>query len=276
MAKEGITGKVARRFSGSVLKDACGKVRNHPRGFFVTMGIDALFLLSLIAANKVLGIFLPNPGRAVMAATERIGLILALLLLYAGFIVIVYSLFKYQVLSRISQMFGGKKADPSLFGSFLRCNFASLGIFAGLFALLSAVFILSVKVDIIATVRDIFFSVFAAIFYLWGNTAHSLFALGTHRVGEMIGKASDFVFGRFRLYLGIIGFTIAAFAVLAAAYLLLDWALVSLLGNAITIPLVYYTYAAINTAVIFILLSGLIAFNRVYFYDILKRYVYRP
>jgi hypothetical protein len=259
------------RLARSALRESWKTAAGNKKKFLLTIAFDASFLVLLALLNIALNTLFPNPQGMSYGATRNLLTILLVVLAYLSIALFFYTFFKHRILHKINHMYEKKEEGYSRFNSFLLLNVFMIGTFLLSSILLSLLFITTVKIDALQTVRNVFFALYGASAYLAVNTAHSLFAQGKG-IRESVSGTLDMIFSRPIMYLGITFFTIAAFFVLAGAYYALDWAALKTIGTAIQQPAVFFGYAAYNTIIVAALALGILAFNRVYFYTLMLRH----
>lgn len=271
MVKKSLLKRIGESLKGSPLTAASDAAVKRKGVVLLTMLLDLLFLASLFVLNKVLTAIFPDPASLLLGAGSKIGLGLLLMFVYICFIIMAYSFFKFVVLKVVSLIFRKRIEGFSMFDTFLFSNLLLLGSFFLITLFVSLLSITTIRIEALAAVRDIVLILIGSAAYLVTNTSHSLFAQGAGKAGKIVRGGFDLVFGSFRKFIPLIIFTVAAFFVLSGIYYLFDWVILKILGTAISVPAVYLSYAAINTFIIFIFGFGLLAFNRIYFYELVSR-----
>jgi len=268
MNKLNIISYLRKGFLDSDLLRSYRTARKNLPAFLLTMLVDLVFVATFVLFNWSLTQILPNPEMMLAGAAAKVVVSLLELMSFAAVVIAVYSLLKLTVISRIKGMFGKTSSGFPLFGRFYTANLALIAMALAVFAIFSAAFIFTIRIDLLTYVRDSFFTLFSVLLYITFNTMHSLFAQGTTRTGRLFSMTFDMVFVKMKRYIGIILFSVVAFFILSGAYYLLDWAVLHMIGSAMEIGAVYLSYAIFNTLLVFVVMSGLVAFNRVYFYTV--------
>jgi hypothetical protein len=270
VARENKKASRAMKFMGAAFIDALTRVRSNKKTVLIMMGIDALFLLSLVLLNLLAKSISPDPMSMIGGAGKIIAAAALSILVYFALAVVLYSFFKFSIMRGVRSLFGSKKTGYSMFSRFLLLNILLLGLFSAVFIILSLIFITTIRLDALATVRDVFYTLLAISAYISINTAHASFMDGKG-VMQSAKAAFGIMLGRPKAYLGIAAFTITASAALSAAYYAIDWGVLKIIGDAIKSPGVFLAYAAVNTAIIAALALAVLAFNKAYFYSITIR-----
>jgi hypothetical protein len=264
------TKELKKRLSKTVFYSTFSAAKTNKLALFLTMIIDVAFVLSLLALNKILEGVFPGAEGVIVNAGTTVAVLFLSLALYLLLVFMLYSLLKFLIMSRISRIADRKELQWGLFGRWCIANSFVIGLYALLFLVFSAVFIISVRVQFIEAVRNFFLVLIGFFYYLSVNTMHSLFCQGMHRPGKAFRKAMDLVFNRLKIYVGLVVSTAVIFLLLSLVYYMFDWAVLLVLGKAIQDNTIYSVYAIVNTIIISIFGLGLLAFNRVYFYEIVK------
>jgi len=263
------TDQLKRRFLVSVLSDTLRKVSSKRHEFLLTMVCDLGFLASLVLLNSMMTRLLPNPASMIVGPWTKFFIALCAAIVYLTSGLLSYSFFKLVILNLIRKIFGAKLSDLSPFLGLLLLNSKIFLVYSALFLLFSAMFVFAVRVELLVSVRTFFIVLTAILLYLSINIGHSLFM--QNRTKKIISTTFEISFRQTRRYLGLIAFTIITFFVLAAAYYVFDWTLLHILGRSISVPWVNTAYSFLNTVIIASAAIGLVAFNRVYFYNIILR-----
>jgi len=271
-------GKTGGLLKGSVLAGTCRKVKVNRRALLFTMLFDLLFLLALAGLNLVLNILVPPSVYASPLGNPLLIILrtLGIFAFAAVLSILLYSFFKFVVIWKVKSIFEKAVVEWPVFWRFFFLNIIILGIYFVVFIFFSLLFITTVRIEALIAVRTFVIVLVGLFAYLTINTSHSLFARLDGSTGQVVKQSLDLVFSRFRMYAGLIGFTLLASAVLTGVYYAFDWILLTILGDAIAVPSVFLGYAVVNTLVVFILAFGLLAFNRVYFYGLVmesKRFI---
>jgi hypothetical protein len=257
-------------FRNTVLYDTYRKIRTDTNRFGSIIIIDALFIGALFLINYLLNILIGDPQLWLLNAGRAAGMLTVVLLVYFAVMVLVYSFFKFKIMQAVHKYFSARKAEGwERFWSFYRSNLLLFGIFAAASIFFSAVFVMTVKLMLLETMRNAVMVVLGFFLYLCVGVMHPLMFIGKQK--KLVRTAFKIVFNRLRAFVGLVVFTIVAFFVLAAVYYVFDWLVLLLLGEAMKAPVVYGGYALVNTLLAFVIVFGLIGFNRVYFYNILTR-----
>jgi hypothetical protein len=272
--KKANRGKLEHYLFNSLLFDTWRKVRDKKLTLLFTMLLDMGFLASLAVLNWIWLVVFPNPQNIVTDAGAMMVFALLVLLGYLFLIIATYSSIKLIVMSRVKSLFGKSKAisrvDFRHYGNFLSINIVIFGMYMILLLFFTVIFLTSIKIPAFDVLRNAFLVLIGFFLYLSVNTAHSLFEQGVHCIKKLLRMTADLVFNRLKIYAGLVVFTLVVCLLFAAGYYLLDWIVLSILGSAMGSRLVYVIYAVVNTVIVFILAFGLLAFNRVYFYNITK------
>ncbi len=273
--KKSVSERFSSSLSGSSLASAWRNVRHRKLLLLLTMLFDVLFLGSLALFNFVLGVLVPSPEMLVTTAGGAVVKITLMVIVYVLMIVVSYSFFKFIIMRIVFSFSVGKKAGSgagwSLFPAFLKSTLLVFAVFFVAFLFFSALFITTVRIAALAAVRDFFLIIIGVLAYLVFNSVHCLFFQGVHRVRTVVKLGFGLVFNRLKVFFGIVVFTVVAFFVLAGLYYLFDWAVLAILGGSIAEPGVFMVYAVVNTVLIAVLGIGLVAFDRVYLFDIVMR-----
>ena len=210
------------------------------RTFLLILAIDMLFFASIYFINSIAKSFL----LAVLRNSIR-GIIF--LIVYIGLVLAAYSFFKYAVLHFIRSM--GKKEKFSL-NRLRKFSFLNIIIFAIAlliyFALSGFIYFMVNKQDWVF-VGMILGIPFALFFYALINITNSLFALGS---SNPLKEGLNFVFKKTNEYMGVY-INILVFALIYAVLSLFK--------------------AKILLFVVLLLGYAVFSFNRVYFYEIVKK-----
>ncbi len=239
--------------------------------FWSMLVFDAFFLAVLFAMNKLFMLLFPNPTQTMINAGTTVLVIPVIIIGYLLTVLLLYSFLKFFVMRNIVSMFDKKELSWVLFWKWVLANAAMQSIFLVLAVFFSAIFIMTVRVELLEIIRNVFLALIGFFYYLSNNTLHSLFSSGTSGVRTVLRKTFGIVFNRLREYFMLIGFTIIAFFVLVLGYYAFDWLIVYLLGSALGNSGVMLGYKAVNSVIVFMLFFGLLAFNRVQFYVLLRK-----
>lgn len=255
MKKGGFLGKIKKTLFLEVFR----KIKSSPSLFFYMLLFDAMFLLSIYSANKIVGVF--SEGRIILPIYA-----LAYMLLYFLIFAAIYSFFKFFILHFIKSMFGENTLDISKFGKFYLINAAAFLIFGIIFFILSAIIPMLIAENYQKLILRIALILFIFFAYSFLNLCHSYFAGGKKPVSAALNFTFKKIPSYIPVFLSSVLFLLAYFVIYAIIGIILKYTLFSK-----PVPMSYNTiYNAafsIVTIVIFYLIN---AFNRVYFYIIVK------
>ncbi|MDO8741190.1 MAG: hypothetical protein Q7J54_06490 [Candidatus Woesearchaeota archaeon] len=235
------------------------KIKPAPSLFFYMLLFDAMFLLSIYSANKIVGVF--SEGRIILPIYA-----LAYMLLYFLIFAALYSFFKYSILHFIKSMFEKSDLNFGRFGKFYLINIIIFFVFGAIFFILSAIIPFLIVESYQKLVLRIALILFLFFAYSFLNICHSYFASGKNPVSAALSFTFKKIPSYIPVFLGSVLFLLAYFIIYAIIGLIMKYTLFSK-----PVPMSYNTiYNAafsIVTIVIFYLIN---AFNRVYFYLIVK------
>lgn len=255
MKKGGFIAKIKKTLFLEVFR----KIKSAPSLFFYMLLFDAMFLLSIYSANKIVGVF--SEGRVILPIYA-----LAYMAVYFLIFAALYSFFKYSVLHFISSMFEKSELNFGRFGKFYLVNVIVFFLFGFTFFILSSVIpflIVESYQKLILRIALILFIFFA---YSFLNLCHSFFASGKRPVSAALRFTFKKIKSYIPVFLSSVLFLLAYFIIYAIIGLILKYTLFSkpvpMSYNAI-----YNAIFSIVTIVVFYLIN---AFNRIYFYLIVK------
>lgn len=259
MKKGGFLGKIKKTLFLEVFR----KIKSAPSLFFYMLLFDAMFLLSIYSANKIVGVF--SEGRIILPIYA-----LAYMAVYFLIFVVLYSFFKYSILHFIRSMFEKTELNFGRFGKFYLINVIVFFVFGVIFFILSAI----VPLLIVESYQKlILWTLLILLFffsYSFLNIYHS-YVINKTKTKNTVLSSFNFTFRRIPSYisvfLGSILFMFVYFLIWYIAGYILKYTLFSkpvpMSYNAI-----YNALFSIATIIIFYLIN---AFNRIYFYLIVLK-----
>ncbi|NQU79675.1 hypothetical protein HQ545_07960 [Candidatus Woesearchaeota archaeon] len=245
------------------------KIKQNKFLFLLTMLLDIAFFVSLSILNKTIELLIPIPEGA--SPNKTIVLAIIVILLYITLTGLVYSLFKYRILQMIKGLYTKKNIKLGDFWNFFFINILLITASIITTFVVSSIFIISIELNALMLMKNLFLAILAVFLYLLINTIHTRFALGEHKIIPLILTSASMIFHKTRIYINIIIFTSIATILLGSVYYLISWLVLAVLGEAIKSPLVYISYTVITAIIIAFIALNVIAFNRIYFFELLRK-----
>lgn len=267
---------VLRRFMKSTVSEAYNTLRCKRKDALKAAGIDILFFASFMLMNFGFTTLVPQPQNLPFNAGNKVLALLGLLIGFSALILLVYSFFKFLVIYMMRGMFKKTRTDFTRFWKFYRSNALMVATFLLLLLVFSAGFILTIRIDVLATVRDVFMIVFGIMIYLALNTMHVLFVSEDAGVGNMIVSTFDIIFTNLRKYLVFLLVSTALAGAIIGIYYAFDWAILLILGSAISAMPVFYGYGLVNILVTASLALASLSFIRMYLFVLVPKLKRRP
>jgi ABC-type transport system involved in multi-copper enzyme maturation permease subunit len=237
--------------------------------------LDALMIFVLASINILASRMFPEDEAALKsfltAWQPHIPLVLLGILMYAALLIIVYSFFKYSILIIVDKCFNKtemhmktlrtsrKELSFSKIMRFASLNLLVLLIFTAIFAFFSFLFIMSVRIDYIVMVRNIFLVATCIIAFIYINFAQSAF-LRQHLIRKSMAEAYRLTAERSWKSLQQIAITAMISAVFWAAYLGIDWALIRIFKQGYNAP-ASPAYTAIIVFLMFVMVTFVLTYN---------------
>jgi hypothetical protein len=247
-----------KQMKKGIFYDAWGLVKKHPKLFLFILLMDVVFLSVSFLLSKG-GNLLVNP----LIAAQNIMAVNAMLPAYVLALVLVYSLTKYTAMHFVKNMFKKEKFNLKRIGWFYLLNiiliaFALVSVLA-LMALLKG----GVKEEYLTWGTRIILTAWFFFIYAVISSAHSLFMLD-FSFKKSLKNSFAIAFGKVNKYYGVYVVSAVLFAVFFSIYYVLGIALESMFEfNAMR----FNIFFMILTSILMYLLA---AYNRVYFYLIVK------
>lgn len=255
------------KLKGSVLHSTWKTAKQNKLLIFSTMLFDAFFILCLYTLNRAMTQYFPQ-GVLVNAMTT-VAVLPFVLLGYMVIVLLLYSFLKFFIMRNIVLAFEKKEFQWRRFWKWTIINIAVLSAYIVAFVFFAIIFVTTIRLEMLDTVRNFFLVVVGLFFYLSINTLHSRFAHGAE-AGVAIKAAFWTPFNKLKAYFGLLLFTIVAGLCLTAAYYLFDKLILLILGSSAGSVVVVWIYKALSAIIAFTACFGLVAFNRAYFYNLLR------
>lgn len=258
-----ITKKIFDVIDEKIFLEVLRKIKSNPSLFFCMLLFDAMFLLSIYSANKIVGVF--SEGRIILPIYA-----LAYMAVYFLIFVALYSFFKYSILHFIKSMFEKDVLDFDNFGKFYLLNIILLFVFAIIFLLLSAIVPLIIAQDYQKLILRIMLILFLFFSYAILNLCHSYF-INKKKIRCSLSSAFNSAFKKLPSYMPVFLGSMFFLVIYFLIYMLIGYILKYTLFSK-PVPLHYNTLYnlvfSIATITVFYLIN---AFNRIYFYLILQK-----
>ena len=237
-------------------------IKKNPKKFFMLLILDFVFLLCLVSINKIMIVFFPqNSGNILRGG---IGVVWLALLVFFVLVVFSYSILKFMIMRNI-KLFQKKvlfKFDR--FWNFLFLNVLWFLMFAIILVIVAVIFVFSLKINILASIRTVILALLGVLFYLFINVSHVIY-LKYPKV-RLFGKSFDLVFSKFNKFLRLIVFDVVLIGILYLGYLVINSG-VLMLVNKSGLGLGFLKgYSVILLIIAFVLFFALLLFNNIYLY----------
>ena len=257
-------------FRESHLAKTLGFVKNNPKNMLHIILFDILFLAAIGAFYKLTEFFFLKTPPEISVTTTILYLILTLM--YYLTLILIYSFFKYSILNSIKSLFKKTKRGFSNLKKFYLLN---LLIFVALFMaflVLNGVFLIGVKEEYAAYVFLIINVPLFLIAYIFMNIGHTLFSeTEKPKIKEIVRKAFNLVL-EVKRYWGIFLADMAVIIAYFTVFYLIGMTLKATVFKSYLTPAKYYDIYTMGFSIITTLFFYfLFFFNRVYFYNIIKK-----
>lgn len=242
-----------KKFTESIFVKTVLLIKEKPQLFVYTLLFDFIFFGSVFLLNNLSEKIVPIDEKA-LAALSSSQLTLVMLYLLFGFLLIllVYSICKYLVLQNIVGFFSKHAFNLKQLLKFCWLNTIYLIISLAVFLILNSFYIFSINKDNLPIVMLLTMIPAAALLYLAVNISHSLF-ITNGKVFLCLKNGATLTFHKFLSYFPVLLFLIVFY---------------------IPSTFVYYYVSTSEQiylqAIPFILFYLMIAFNRMYIYNITK------
>ncbi len=247
-----------------------GLMKDNPKNMLHIILFDILFLATMSVFYKLTEFFFLRTLPEISVTTTIIYLILTLMYYLA--LILIYSFFKYSILNSIKSLFKKTKGGFDNLKKFYLLNLLIFVVLFMAFLVLNGVFLIGVKEEYAAYALLIISVPLFLIAYIFMNIGHTMFSEAEKpRIKEIARKAFNLVF-EVKRYWGIF----LADAVLIIAYFtvfyLIGVALKATVFKSYLTPAKYYDIYTMGFVIITTLFFYFIFFfNRIYFYNIIKK-----
>tara|TARA_Y100000310_G_C20581608_1_gene763291 strand:+ start:130 stop:960 length:831 start_codon:yes stop_codon:yes gene_type:complete len=264
--------KIIEKFRNSLLIRTLKLIKLNKKLFFLTLAFDFLFITSLYFLGQLISALITAniPGIANFLMLPILTLLFAVSfsIVYILLLILVYSFFKYNILDLIKSMNQKTEFDFKRFKKFYILNLITY-ISGFLIFLTASLIFMGIKPEYISITSLIIFIPLGLLFYSFLNFSHSYFASDAlpvkavlKRSLKKISKISSY----YKVYLITLAYFLVYFIIYYPIALLLKTILIqkySLLGF-------FPIYSKIFSVITAIVMFGIIAHNRVYFYMTVK------
>ena len=273
--------KLKKRIQSSQFFETLKIIKKQPKLFFQAVLFDVLFLASLYGISKLVSFSIPADTSSITAILQSPWLMLSFALissaLYYLFILFIYSFFKYNILDIIKSMFGKTKFSFRRLGSFFLLNILIAALLFAVFISINLIvspFIVSpfIVIKILAAIL-FFVMIVPFIFFSYPliNITHSLFEEGSN-IKDSLKKGFKITFGKIKSYAAVYLHSIIVFVIYIVLFYIFGLILKYTLFRDLQAYAGYYPiYVGFFNITATILLFLIIAFNRIYFYNAVRK-----
>jgi len=229
---------------------------------------DILFIIVLVIYGKLANVMFPDTMPSVTSIIAIFATAFGLTLLNLLIIILIYSFFKFHVIRLVSQLFSEKTRLLS-FPAFYGLNLLLFVPFFLLAIVLLFLLALVVRQEYLQNVGGFVVFIVFLLGYSAYNFAHTFFVQGYGF--KSFQKSINLITKRHKYYFPIIGVSLFIFF----AVILILYVLVWLLGDVLRIGFFQYNMQAVfivSFIILILMLYKIIHFNRLYFFNMLKKH----
>lgn len=249
--------KYTKQLKKGIFYEAFNLVKKKPKLFFLTLLMDACFLLAIFTVGKLAN--LAVPGLLKMNPAD----IIVSMFFYILIIILIYSFTKFYALHFIKNMLKKAKSKLGNVSWFFLLNIICLVFLLAVFLLLNGLIMAGIREAYTKWAARLFVLFMSLLVFSFISIAHSLFALDL-RFKDVLKKSFKFTFGRIKGYYGVFVANLIVFGVFFGFY----FGLWSLLNAILTVDV--NRFNVLFTWLGAILLYLMQAYNRLYFYLVVK------
>ena len=246
-------------YYGGLFSKTYDLVREKPRIFYKTLGLDLLLLLTLVLMFRGSMRFFPK-GIVLFDVFGSL-YVFAMAIFFFLFGILIYSLEKYKVLYIIESMLEGIRLNLERFDKFFVLNCITIGVWFLIFVIMYA--IAYIVEPLMKGVIWVVFALISVFIYSFINISHWLFA-HEPKFRKTMKRALIILTGGFEKYIGISGLMFGVLAAYALVAFGIGWILKMAEGN-----IEIHKKGAVVVGIIVFYTT--LAYNRLCFYLVVKK-----
>ncbi|MBW2980769.1 hypothetical protein KY360_05115 [Candidatus Woesearchaeota archaeon] len=251
--------KYLKQMKKGIFFDAFELIKKNPKLYLLMLLVDACFLLAGFLVGKAANFLVPS-----LLGSKNFFLALIVVLLYILLLILIYSFTKYYALHLVKSLLNKINLSLARIKKFYLLNVISIAILFVIVFAVSGIFKAGVKeAYVLGVSRTVILILFLFVF-AFISIAHSLFALGFN-VKAVLRNTFRLTFTRLNKYYGVL----VVNSTILVLYTLIYYAVAKLLDLPLDLDVGRYNSLFVGMG--FVLLYLLQAYNRIYFYLIVKR-----
>lgn len=259
-----------KKFKDNYFVKTLKLIKNNPKNIFHIILFDILFIATITIFYKLTEFLLLKAPTEISTITIIIYLIL--ILLYYLILILIYSFFKHLILNSIKSLFKQIKINFKNIKKFYLLNLLIFIVFLIIFFILNILFLNSTKQEYAAYILLIINLILFLILYIFINISHTLFSESEKPRIKEITKKSFTIILKIKNYSGIFLTSIIAIIIYFTMFYFIGLILKNTLFKGYFASIEYYNIYYITFTIITTIFFYLITlFNRIYFYNIIKK-----